>query len=107
MSTAVADIIAYHERTKHRPERYASGPHDLGLGESAKPFRRFTGAPLFQPPLACPDDTPSCSRCRVFGAAIVGRRAQFTLDAVSLFIELSLGLSARKEIADSLAGICG
>jgi len=27
MPNAVADIIAYHDRTKHQPERYANGPH--------------------------------------------------------------------------------
>ncbi len=98
ISDAVADIIAYHERTKHRPERYASGPHDLDWASQPNPFRRFTGAPLFQLPLAGPDDTPPAAA--LFGAATVAPRP-FTLDAVSLFFELSLGISARKEIAGS------
>jgi hypothetical protein len=29
MPDAVADIIAYHDRTKHQPERYANGPGGL------------------------------------------------------------------------------
>jgi SagB-type dehydrogenase family enzyme len=49
-------------------------------------------------PLAGPDDTPPAAT--LFGAATVTPRP-FTLGALSLFFELSLGLSARKEIATS------
>jgi hypothetical protein len=98
MPDAVADIIAYHERTKHRPERYANGPHGLDWASQPNPFRRFTGAPLFRLPLTGPDATPPAAS--LFGAATVTPRP-FNLGAVSLFLELSLGLSARKEIAGS------
>jgi len=98
MPDAVADIIAYHERTKHHPERYANGPHGLDWASQPNPFRRFTGAPLLRLPLAGSDDTPAAST--LFGAATVTSRP-FTPGAVSLFLELSLGLSARKEIATS------
>jgi SagB-type dehydrogenase family enzyme len=95
---AVADIIAYHDRTKHQPERYARGPTGLDWANQPDPFRRFTGAPMFRLPLAGPDDTPPAAT--LFGMATVTPRP-FTLDAVGLFLELSLGLSARKEIATS------
>ena len=98
MPDAVADIIAYHERTKHHPERYANGPHGLDWASQPNPFRRFTGAPLFRLPLAGRDDTPPAAA--LFGAATVTPQP-FTLNVVSLFFELSLGLSARKEIAGS------
>lgn len=98
MSDPVADIIAYHDRTKHHPGRYANGPGGLDWATQPKPFRRFTGAPVLRLPLAGPDDTPTAAA--LFGAATVARRP-FTLEAVSLFLELSLGLSARKEIAGS------
>ena len=98
MPDAVADIVAYHERTKHRRERYANGPHGLDWASQPNPFRRFTGAPLFRLPLAGSDDTPPAST--LFGATTVTPRP-FTFGAVSLFLELSLGLSARKEIAGS------
>jgi SagB-type dehydrogenase family enzyme len=98
MPDAVADIIAYHERTKHRPECYANGPHGLDWASQPNPFRRFIGAPLFRLPLTGPDDTPPSAT--LFGAATVTPRP-FTLGAVSLFLELTLGLSARKEIAGS------
>jgi SagB-type dehydrogenase family enzyme len=98
MPATVADIIAYHERTKHHPERYANGPHGLDWASQPNPFRRFNGAPLLRLPLTGPDDTPPAAT--LFGAAKVTPRP-FTLGAVSLFLELSLGLSARKEIANS------
>jgi SagB-type dehydrogenase family enzyme len=97
-SAAVAGIIAYHERTKHHPGRYARGPHDLDWATQPNPFRSFTGAPLFRLTLSGVDDTPPAAV--LFGAATVPARP-FTLGAVSLLLELSLGLSARKEIAGS------
>ena len=98
MPDAVADIIAYHERTKHHTERYANGPGGLDWASQPNPFRCFTGAPVLRLPLADSDDTPPAAT--LFGAATVTPRP-FTLGAVSLFLELSLGLSARKEIASS------
>jgi SagB-type dehydrogenase family enzyme len=95
---AVADIIAYHERTKHHPDRYAKGPHGLDWATQPNPFRTFAGAPLFRLPLASSDDTPSAAT--LFGAATTPPRP-FTLQSVGWFFELSLGLSARKEIAGS------
>jgi len=98
ISEAAADIIAYHERTKHHPKCYARGPHGLDWATQPNPFRRFTGAPLFRLPLASFDDTPPAAS--LFGAASVTPRL-LTLGTVGLFLELSLGLSSRKQIADS------
>jgi len=95
---AVADIMAYHDRTKHHPERYANGPLGLDWATQPNPFRRFTGAPLLRLPLAEVDDTPAATA--LFGSVPVTPRP-FTLDAVGLFFELSLGLSARKEMGAS------
>jgi len=98
MSDAVTDIIAYHDRTKHQPERYANGPGGLDWATQPDPFRRFTAAPGLRLPLARGDDTPPAAA--LFGAATVLPRT-FTLDAVSLLLELSLGLSARKQLDGS------
>jgi hypothetical protein len=72
MPDAVADIIAYHERTKHLPGHYAKGPGGLDWESQPNPFRRYIGAPLFRLPLAGPDDTPSVAS--LFGAATVTPR---------------------------------
>jgi len=95
---SVAVIIAYHDRTKHHPERYAAGPHGLDWATQPNPFRSFTSAPLFRLPLSDSDETPTAAT--LFGAATAPPRP-LTLETVSLFFELSLGLSARKEIAGS------
>ena len=98
MPVATAEIIAYHERTKHHPERYANGPHGLDWATQPNPFRRFANAPLVRLPLTGRDETPAAAS--LFGAVDVTPRP-LTLAALSLFFELSLGLSARKQIADS------
>ena len=94
----VADIIAYHERTKHHPGRFASGPHGLDWATQPNPFRRFTGAPLFRLPLNDQDQTPPAAV--LFGKATVAHQP-LTLATLGLFFELSMGLSARKQISDS------
>lgn len=94
----VAAIIAYHDRTKHHPERSARGPGGLDWANQPNPFRRFAGAPEVKLPLAVGDDTPRAAV--LFGAGTVPPRP-LTLDAIGLFFELSLGLSARKEISGS------
>ena len=86
--------LAYHERTKHRPDRYASGPETLDWSLQPDPFRTFEGSPSVRLPLCA------------------GRMAQafehadkpeafpppaFTLDSLGALLELSLGLSAWKE----------
>jgi SagB-type dehydrogenase family enzyme len=92
---AVDDIIAYHDRTKHHPERYARGPGGLDWATQPDPFRRFDGSPVLKLPLADRDDTPAAAI--LFGAGAAPPQP-FTLDALGLFFELSMGLSARKEI---------
>ena len=95
---AIGDIIAYHDRTKHHPEGYANGPGGLDWANQPNPFRRFNGAPAFRMPLSGRDDTHPAAA--LFGVATVTSRP-LTLEWLSLFLELSLGLSARKEIATS------
>ena len=48
---ALAQIIAYHERSKHTLERYAAGPDTLDWDAQPNPFREFAGAPRIRLPL--------------------------------------------------------
>ena len=89
------DIIAYHDRTKHHPERYALGPGGLDWATQPDSFRRFAGSPVLELPLTDRDDTPAAAT--LFGVQTAPPRP-FTLDSLGLFFELSMGLSARKEI---------
>jgi hypothetical protein len=90
--------MAYHDRTKHHPDRYAKGPHGLDWATQPDPFRRFAGARLLRLPLADADDTPAAAA--LFGPVTVPPRP-CTLGTAGLFFELSLGLSARKEMGGS------
>ena len=89
---------SYHDRTKHHPERYANGPGGLDWANQPAPFRRFIGAPAFRLPLVGLDDTLPAAA--LFGAAAATSQP-LTVERISLYLELSLGLSARKEIAAS------
>ncbi len=44
-------VRAYHERTKHQPDRFAPGPETLDWDAQPAPFRRFEGAPVVVLPL--------------------------------------------------------
>ena len=88
-------IIAYHDRTKHHPERYARGPGGLDWATQPDPFRRFHGSPVLELPLTDLDDTPDAGI--LFGVGTTPSQP-FTFLALGLFFELSMGLSARKEI---------
>ena len=104
MPDAVADIIAYHDRTKHHPERYANGPGGLDWATQPNPFRRFTGAPLFRLPLAGRDDTPAAASLVRRGdsaAATVHARTRW---ACSLNCPWAFPLGRRLPVR---AGICG
>ncbi len=92
---AVDDIIAYHDRTKHHPEFYARGPGGLDWATQPDPFRRFNGSPMLKLPLADRDNTPAAAI--LFGVGVASPQP-FTVKALGLFFELSMGLSARKEI---------
>jgi SagB-type dehydrogenase family enzyme len=91
-------IIAYHDRTKHHPEHYAKGPGNLDWANQPDSFRRFNGAPALRLPLKGFDGTAHAAA--LFGTVTVSPQS-LTLERLSAYLELSLGLSARKEIAAS------
>lgn len=44
----VDELRAYHELSKHRPERYAPGPGQLDWATQPAPFRRYAGTRLLE-----------------------------------------------------------
>ncbi|MBF0426201.1 MAG: nitroreductase family protein [Magnetococcales bacterium] len=90
----LAEVRAYHQRSKHQPQRYAAGPGQLDWESQPNPFRRYAGAPVVSLPLLADTlatpfadlDTPDCVPPRPFDAA-----------QVALLFELALGLAAWKE----------
>ena len=55
-------VMRYHERTKHRFNRYADGPRQLDWANQPNPFRRFEGAPLVRLPLLGAREAPLSPR---------------------------------------------
>jgi nitroreductase len=89
-----AAILAYHQRTKHRLERYAAGPETLDWDAQPDPFRRFAGAPFTLLPL--PADEEKVAWTRIFTPGAVAPHAA-SLESLGLLLELSFALSAWKE----------
>ncbi|RJP31314.1 MAG: SagB/ThcOx family dehydrogenase [Phycisphaerales bacterium] len=94
----LAQVIAYHERTKHDFHRGARSPGYLDWANQPDPFRRFEGSPLFELPLG-PDDGPpdweALFRPGLIPPAPVDR------DSLGRFFYLSMAVSAWKEYQGS------
>ena len=91
---AVTRVRAYHQRTKHMPERYAPGPGYMDWANQPDPFRRFSGARNIELPLVPDDGTPPYDA--LFHSRDTPPRP-LTAESLGLFLELSLGITAWKE----------
>jgi len=94
----VKDIREYHERTKHRLQKYAQGPGYLDWANQPNPFRTYEGAERIQLPLE--DDDPQGPYDTLFGLQKAPARP-WNLQNASTFLRLSLGLAAWKEYGAS------
>ena len=86
--------LAYHERTKHYPGRYARSLGHMDWATQPDPFRRFAGAPLLPLDLVPAGDQPGYERAFFLGSVPPER-----LDRrwVSQLLHDSLALSAWKQ----------
>ncbi|MCH6590181.1 MAG: SagB/ThcOx family dehydrogenase [Proteobacteria bacterium] len=91
---AVTRVRAYHQRTKHMPERNAPGPGYMDWANQPDPFRRFSGARNIELPLVPDDGTPPYDA--LFHSRDTPPRP-LTAESLGLFLELSLGITAWKE----------
>lgn len=87
-------ILAYHQRTKHQPNRYANGPDTLDWSNQPYPFRTFSGAPVIELPLAA--DHCQVSYKALFETPGVPAEA-ISIQSIGLLLELSMAVSAWKE----------
>lgn len=90
--------LAYHERTKHQPYRYAASLGYMDWDTQPNPFRRYEGARLLPFDLVEPADEPRYEpafRRGLLPSQQVDRRT------VSVLFQDSLGLSAWKQATDS------
>jgi len=94
---AIGEALDYHERTKHRFDRFARSAGYLDWANEPDPFRRFEGAPLLPLPVPDEDRTPAYDRLFAPGPA-PGPAPALALDRRSLseFLYYSLAISAWK-----------
>ena len=88
----------YHERSKHRLNRYAPGPGRLDWANQPNPFRRYEGAGRIELPLLA-DDLETRYKALRRG----GMPAPRPLDvgSIAALFELSLGISAWKAYGET------
>ena len=91
-------VIRYHDRTKHQHNRYAIGPGYLDWANQPNPFRRFEGTKLIPLPPILEDTSPLF--IDIFEPKAVSSKL-VSPESLSRFFELSLAISAWKQIQDS------
>jgi SagB-type dehydrogenase family enzyme len=97
---AMADytLCDYHERSKHRLDRYAPGPGQLDWANQPNPFRRFAGAVRIELPLLADNLAIAYSELR---RGQMPTPHAFTLESIATLFELSLGISAWKAYGET------
>jgi SagB-type dehydrogenase family enzyme len=85
--------LAYHQRSKHHPQRYAPGPGGLDWASQPDPFRRFAGAPRVELTLLAGETAARWDDLFRPGG-LPARR--FALETLGPLLQLSLGLAAWK-----------
>ncbi len=88
--------LEYHDRTKHRPSRYAASLGYMDWATQPNPFRRYTDAPLI--PLTHSDTTPPY---HLLFSKDALPSAPLCLESLSQLLRYSLGLAAIKSQGDS------
>ncbi len=88
-------IKYYHERTKHKPYKYARGPEYLDWSNEPKPFRRYSNSEKIKLPFSNPNESPSFYQS-LFQFQMI-TPAQFNMESISNLFLFSLGISAWKE----------
>ncbi len=88
---AVQRVESYHERTKHRLERYAAGPETLDWDAQPNPFREFSGTSRITLPFATQAEGPGFSGCLDLPARAID------LQSIGQLLQWSFGLAAWKE----------
>ena len=86
-------IMAYHEATKHHPNRFARSLGYLDWANQPDPFRHFEGAPVHPLPMLSRDATPLYDA--LFSGSVPAQ--PLTRETLAAFFEHSLAISAWKE----------
>ncbi len=91
-------VVDYHERSKHRTDRYAASPGYMDWQNQPNPFRFYEGKPPLELPLLRRD--PAAGHEDLYRRDNNPARP-FNLESIGAFLELSLALSAWKSAQGS------
>lgn len=98
---SLAEVLRYHQETKHHFYRYARSLGHLDWDNQPDPFRRYEGASLVSLPLLRPDDDPqSPSYDDLYEAGAVAP-VPVSLRSLSRFFEQALALTAWKQAGET------
>ena len=86
-------ILKYHDRTKHRPNRYAASLGYMDWATQPDPFRSYKGAKKVELPLALENSTPPYHL--IFDDTAVPQ-APLLIESLSQLFQFSLGIAAYK-----------
>ena len=92
MNADIQTVLNYHERTKHRPWRYAASPGYLDWATQPDPYRTYDGAKHIALPL--PAETGGSAYARLFEGGEAP--SALTKASVSQLLRFSMGLAAIK-----------
>ncbi|TMG98294.1 MAG: SagB/ThcOx family dehydrogenase [Betaproteobacteria bacterium] len=92
-SRQASALFDYHERSKHRLQRYAPGPGGLDWANQPDPFRQFAGAETIKLPFGA---DRLATRYNAIRRGELPAAHAFDLIGVAILFEISLGLSAWK-----------
>ena len=104
---AVARVLAYHERTKHHPGRYARSSGYLDWANQPDPFRTYDGASRIDLPLTADRIDTSYGDLYASRASAATEKNpavephSLDVESIAAFFELALGLTAWKETGSS------
>ncbi|MBI9085624.1 MAG: SagB/ThcOx family dehydrogenase [Desulfobacterales bacterium] len=90
--------LAFHQATKHHPDRYARSPGYMDWANQPNPFRSWADCETMALPFIEKD--PPGGHLELYTRSS-GKPAPLALATVAGFLELSLGLSAWKAAGDS------
>jgi SagB-type dehydrogenase family enzyme len=93
----IETVMRYHERTKHRFDRYAPGPGELDWANQPNPFRRYEGAPLIHLPRLGAHEAPLSPRYDDLYRRGSVPSARLTMHALSRLLQYALAISAWKQ----------
>ena len=91
-------VVAYHERSKHRHDRYAASPGYLDWATQPDPFRRYAGAHLVRMPR--PELGRPLPYWQLHALGDVPSEP-LSLDSLSLFFRYALSLTAWKRLHET------